>query len=523
MRLNQSAERMLTGASMAEQKPAAPKRLQLSALYGQFFVYLLGNIGTRAVGFIMMPLYTRYLSPEEYGVIELIELSMQVVALVIGMNGIGVAMVRVCYDYTEEERRNEVVSSAFLTTLLLCALAALLGYPVAGWGSRHLFQTLRYSSLLRVSLLTLVTACPWEIFLIYLRMRRRAAGFVAYSTLQLIVVVSLNIYFIAFMKLGIWGFVLSKLITTSLGLALAGVVMAREVGVAWRWQPIRQMARMSAPMIFAAAGFFVIHFSDRFFLARYGTLYDVGIYALAYKFGFLLTYLAAEPFDKVWGATMFDYVHGPDWRKQVARALIYLLYILVLVALGIVVFSPVVLRVMVTSAFRQAGGLIPIIVLAYLMRQIGNFCQSLFYINKRVIAISMIVGIAAVLNLGLNFLLIGPFGMYGAAWATLVTWTFYMAVCWVWAQREHHIPVRAISIALLTVLAGALYAFTISMTGLSEVAQVGLDCSIVALYLALTWLFRYFPDQEKLAIKTAIAGVLEKCQSSVRQTFAWSR
>ena len=87
-------------------------------------LYMLANVASRAVGFLAIPFYSRFLSPAEYGLIELIELSTQLVAIAFGLQSIGPAMTRLFHDQGTLERQREVVSTGVVSSALLSALIA---------------------------------------------------------------------------------------------------------------------------------------------------------------------------------------------------------------------------------------------------------------------------------------------------------------------------------------------------------------------------------------------------------------
>ena len=132
-------------------------------------------------------------------------------------------------------------------------------------------------------------------------------------------------------------------------------------------------------------------------------------------------------------------------------------YVLFVTGLAIALFSPELLRVMVPPDFMPPKYLLPIIIASYLAREIGDFFRSLLLINKRTVLVGNIALGSAALNLVANGVLIPPYGTYGAAWATLLTWAAYMVVCWVVANREHRLPMPVWAYLRLGVLVTLVY------------------------------------------------------------------
>lgn len=495
-------------------RTATSKPLSLMALGQSSFLYLLGNIAARAAAFIMLPLYTHYLTPSEYGALELIELSLQVAGLAVGMGAIGEAMTRLYHDGQDQLAAKEVISTAmWITTFIGMALAAG-GFIASSLLSSWLFSSTQYTRLLRVSFIAMALGSTVEVGLVYQRMLNRAGFYVTYSVLQLFSVLGLNVYLIAFRRMGLWGFVMSKLIVCSAGFAVMCCVVVRQVGWRCRGKLSREFISLAAPAAVGWISMFVIHFSDRFFLARYSTLAIVGVYALAYKFGFLVTYLAGDPFGKVWGATMFAHTSGEGWQVLVARVGRYLVFTVMLAGLAIVVFSRAALHLLATPAFMAGLVVVPIVVAAYILRDVGEFFKNLFYVNKRVIMITKITASCAVLNAALNVLLVRPWGMIGAAAATLLTWLVFFSMCWILAQREHRIPLGGTSIVLLAglwVVCVAIYKLTES--NMLTIQILG-GVAILLLFVGTTWASGYFPHEEKLLIRNYISTRVHRLLSA---------
>jgi len=467
--------------------------MKLSWLFRQSFVYFLGNVIRRAVGFLMIPVYTRFLRPAEYGVIELIELFLILTGVAFGTLGVMDAMIRLYHDETDAEQSGAVITTALLSTGLAGLAAALLGLWLAAPLSTLLFGDARYLDLIRVSLLAMLFSNLAELCLVYQRIRERAAYFVVFSLLQLALNLALNIYFIVFAGLGVWGFVLSKLVCSVLGAAAALAGVLRETRSRPRWQTMRKLFAFGGPLAFTGLSFFVIHFSDRFFLQRFGDLAQVGVYALAYKFAFLVTFLVGEPFGRVWNVTLYQRASHSEWKEEFSRVASYLAFSLFVVGLALSILAPDLVLLVADRAYWSAGLLIPVLVFGYVFREVGDFFRGVLFINKRVVLFTTITVACALENLALNFLLIGRYQAQGAAWATLLTWFTYMGACWLLAHWEHRIPYRVSSFTLLCAAAAGIYGLATLSTGLPMPWRFSVNSVWILMFIGLVWLLRYFP------------------------------
>ncbi len=448
-------------------------------------LYLLGNIASRVIGFLAIPFYSRFLTPAQYGLIELIELSTQTVAIAFGLQAIGAALSRVFHDQRTPESEQAVVSTSLIFTALLSAFVTIVAVAGARPLSLLVFHDDQWVDLLRAAFVAMFFSNMIEVVLVYERIRNNARFFLGYTLVTLGALLGFNILFIGFLDAGVWGFVSSKLVVSVSSCLYLGFRMKRDVGFRWRGMYIPELVRFGAPLVVSSLSYFAIHFSDRFFLSSSVSLAELGRYALAYRFAILVSALVGDSFAKSWNVTLYRYIDRPDWREQFTRVASYLTYILYATALAIALFSPELLRVMVPPDYFPPPLLLPIIIASYLAREIGDFFRTLLLINKRSGLVGRIALAGALVNLIANMALIPVWGIYGAAVATLITWVVYMIVCWTVANREHRLPVDKAAYLRLTVLLVAIYALAAGTRGSSFVLQVVLDSLWVLLFCGL--------------------------------------
>lgn len=468
-------------------------------------IYLIGGLIGRAVGFLTIPLYSRFLSPAEFGIVELIELSTEIIAITLGMQAIGTAMTRIYHEQKTPEQERAVVSTSVMAAAILSSTVALIAILLAAPLSRAVFHSLDQAPLMRVAFVAMFFSYMVEINLVYQQIQERARFYLTYTLTVLFANLSLNIFFIGFAHAGVWGFLLSKLFVTVCGSCFLMFRLAREVGVKWQGSLVPEFIRFGAPLAASGAAFFIIHFSDRFFLTSAVSLADLGRYALAYRFAFLVSILIGDSFRRSWNATFYRYTEEDGWRQQFAYVATFLMFVLCLTALAVAIFAPELLRLMVPPDFYPEILLLPILVFSYVFREMGDFFRSLLLINKRSGRFSQIAVGGAAVNLTLNFLLIPRFGIFGAAVATLLTWVIYFFACWVLAKREHDLPVKLGPLALLGGLAVAIYALGETVRVHHSPVQLALDVGWVVLFGGLGWTF-YFSRHERAML---IAGATQ--------------
>ncbi len=471
-------------------------------------VYLAANIAAKLIGFVMIPFYAHYLTAEEYGVINLLELATTVIAIAVGLQCLGQSLTRIYHDQTSDDRRRQVVSTALFCAIALggatAVLAGLAAAPIA-----RAVSLPGQTALLRFAFAGMFAGSIAELLLVYQRMRNRARYFFVYAMATLVLNLGLNIVLIGWLRMGVAGFVFSKLAVTTLGCVVLLTRTIREVGIAWHPAIAGALGRFAAPLIVSGGSYFAIHFSDRLFLAHVSRA-EVGVYSLAYNFAFLLSILIGDSFNKSWSVSLYGYASGEGWQARFSGIGSWLILVLGSGAIGISLFGRDVLTLMVPASYLPPPMLLPLLVFGYFLREVGDFFNSMLLIGIGSGLIGRIALAGAALNLTLNALLIPRFGIWGAAWATFGTWAAYCAVCWVSARRVHAVHLAPWRLALVLGLSAACLWGRSALGGIVRFEGLAVDAGIFAGFMAMCSVL-YLGTQQRhdawaLVCRAATAG-----------------
>ncbi len=212
------------------------------------------------------------------------------------------------------------------------------------------------------------------------------------------------------------------------------------------------MLAFGTPLMFSNLAIFALNFSDRFFLQHLRSLEVVGIYAVGYKFGFMLNYLLVQPFYVMWQSRMYIIHNRTDHREVFGQVFILYTVVLTYAGLALSVFSPEIVHVMAGRQFSASYDVIPVVALAYIFYGIGYYAQLGMFLTDSTKRIGGIGAGAAVLNLLLNYFLVLHYGMLGAAWATLLSFMAIAAASYWFSERVYPLPLRVGRIAMVLAL-----------------------------------------------------------------------
>jgi O-antigen/teichoic acid export membrane protein len=473
-------------------------------------VYGLGGVLAKGLGFFMLPFYTHYLSPSDYGILEILDLSMSLFGMFLNM-GMTAAMLRCYAGATSAEEKRKTVSTAFLfvavtgvaTFCLMLGLVRPISALIFGPSVPVKYLLLSFSSFI----LGYIANLPRT----YLRALEASGAFVAVDTFGLFLMLALNIYFIAVAKIGLLGILLSSFIVVAIQMVLLSGWMLRQVRIRFSGRLLRQMVGFGLPLIFSNLALFAMNFSDRFFLQHLRSLEVVGLYAVGYKFGFMMNYLLVQPFNAMWQARMYVIHAQPDHPQIFSQIFVLYSLLLTYVGLALSMLSPEIVHIMVGPKFAASGEIIPVVALAYVFYGVGYYVQLGTFLTNNTKLIGTASAAAAVLNLVLNYFLILHYGMMGAAWATLLSFAALAAGSYLFSQRVFPLSLGLVRVGGALALAIGFYLVSRWWSPSALGAALSMKAFLLGIFPLSLWKLRILSPAQVEALsstrKSAVAGV----------------
>ena len=478
-------------------------RKETGLLAKHYSVYGLTNMLSRLVGFLMIPVYTSYITPANYGVMELIEITISLIQTVVAF-GMASGLGRFYFETDDPEKRKEVVSSAFfgLGGLVILAIGLLsLGSNLM---SRLVLGSSEYTRYFYIAFATLGVGVLTDLHVNYFRIEKKSIAVSIVSLIQLIGTLGLNIYFLVSLKMGIWGIFVSNFIMAVVVFCILTPVVLRKIGVRISKHVIHELLRFGLPLIPSNIASYIVAASDRYFIRKYVSLSETGIYSLGYKFGTLITSFVTQPFNQIWGPRRLEMFGKDDWDQAYGRIFTYYTFVLFFGGLLISVLSRDIVHIMADRSYWSAAKLIPIITLAHVVFSFYYHFNVGIIIEKKTKYFAYINLMNAILNVGLNIMIIKPLGVWGAALSTLACYVFRTALCYYYSNKFHKIYVEWKRIGLMFFF-GAVYYFSIGRLHIGNaIVDVCVKSLITMTYPLMLYIFRFFDPEEVKEIRTLV-------------------
>ena len=473
--------------------------MSIKSLGTQSLIYGAGHVAARGVTFLLLPIYTNIFSLEDYGIISLIYTFLGFMNVVLHY-GLDASLLK-HYMPADSEERKTILSNAYgsflITTILFSLLLIIFRNNVSGllFGINLPNITLLVVGILFFDVL-------WSIHVLILRAEERPVYFSIISFLNVLSTLALNILFVIYFELGIYGVLLSNLITSGvIFLITFPIILKRSSIKLLSLKYWKKMMKFGVPFLPAGIFSMILELSDRYILRYLTDIETVGLYNAGYKLG-LLILLIVMGFNMAWQPYFLK--KEKEERKYIADVTTLVFAVLGFLWILLLLWSDTMVKMkfgdfsFFGEQYWEATSIVPIIGLAYVFHA-GYLIQLPgVYLLEKTGWIPWVRGLGALSNIILNFLFIPEYGIVGAASATCLSFIL-MAVIFYFINRSVF-PIiyqwRKLGIIIFTIGVIIIVHFNFVLVSSEKIVV----CVFYPIILTLTKVVRW--DQFKFSIKS---------------------
>lgn len=462
-------------------------------------IYGLGSVANQALAIVLLPLYTRYLTPSDYGALALINTAGGILVFSAAL-GIHSGMVRIFFKYPEAEERRRVASTALFFAVAMASASVALLHLSRPWIVPLIFDFPDADRYYGIAAWTFSAAAVNSTSLAILQVYQRPRPYVVCSLTGLLVSVGLSIYLVAFAGMGLLGVLTGQLVGILAQLVLGVAASSSNLRLAFDRGAVREMLEFCVPLWPTNVSAWVLTMADRWMLNAFSTLASVGLYALGFRFGMVLDTLFIRPFQQAWSPHLFSSLGQPDYREMIARVLEYYVFLGGMLALAIGLFAGDAIRIIATPAYFESERVVFWIAAGALLRGTTTITVASIHIETKTHYSSYVYGGAMGLNLTLLWLLVPRFGILGAASSVLITYGgVTCAFLWI-ASVLHPIPYRLAKTGGALAAAVAIYCVSRFVPPVSDVSNLAMRALLLASFPVGLWLAGYFRERDLDAV-----------------------
>ncbi|MGI9227420.1 MAG: oligosaccharide flippase family protein [Gammaproteobacteria bacterium] len=401
--------------------------------------YAIPALLARGIGLFLLPVYTRYLTPQDYGVIELLTILFALLNIIIPIE-IAQAEARLLPDALDKLKKMQLASTAFWFTALGFVFIAIIIWKNSINLSVILFSSDQYGLELRIASVSMIANALFYVVQNHLRWCLQARESAIIGVIYSLFVAVISIYFVAVLKMGVIGILLGQLISGVLAIILGIYFSLLKIPISlnFNFSTLKEMLVFSTPLVFSSVAVYINTYIDRWLINSILDLNDVGIYSVAFRIA-LVPGLIMYTFQMALAPLIYHNYNDKKTPFNIARLFSYFLLIILPILAIIGVFADEILKLLTTEKFYSASELVLLLSMSMVLMNIYIFSPGLG-IAKLTHRIAVINIIAASINIVLNIIMIPIYGRFGAAVATLVG-SILMATLYFWqGNKKYKIP-----------------------------------------------------------------------------------
>lgn len=382
------------------------------------FIYLLPASFNNLIPLLTMPIFTRILTMEDFGVLALSQIYAVFVSGVANL-GLTVGYDRNFFQCKDEKRTAELLYSSLLFVITVFTIFALLTYFFKSPLSRLILGSTEYSNILFWVFCSTGIMSFKIYYLNYFKNTVNAKAFAMYTINESILTVVLSLFMVVYMRIGVIGLVWGQLLASLVNFILLTIKILKELTISFNWPVLRDSLKISYPLtpkiFFGVIG---TQF-DKYMIGLMSSVGGVGIYSIGQKMA-LITFACMTAIYNVYQPQvykrMFDL--GKNGGKSVGSYLTPFAYASIAIVLLVSLFSEEIISILTPESYYGAIEIVIILSMFYGSLFFGMQNQLVFAKKTHLVPILSIVSI--ILNVALNIPFIMKWGAIGAAWATFL-------------------------------------------------------------------------------------------------------
>jgi len=434
-----------------------------------FLVYSVGIIGSKLMTFLLLPVYTHFISdPAEYGYFDLCLTACFMLMPLVTLQMRDGAF-RFLLETEDADKRSRIVTyinkTLFISTLvtLLAAAAMWILYPKPYLGYV-------------VALLIVMS-----FYDVYAQTVRGLGNNRSFVMVSLICSFAIALFSVAFllMGMGILGLFIANILARVIAVVAVDV---REKVVARYFKPSlkdlnqtgKEILRFSLPLLPAGICWWFIGFSNRYFITENLSLHDSGIYGLASRLATVVQAIATI-FLQTWQENAIQQYNSNDRNRFFSKVfngyIVAFTLVIILYAFG----AKLVFPILFNANYSESMVYLYPLCIATMFFALAGYFEIIYQCEKKTRRLLLPLIIAPFINVALNYMLIGPMGIYGVVISYAVTYIFIIACRWIDTTQWVKVRINLASLLAFAIMVIGAIPFVISTPLLVEIAIVVLS------------------------------------------------
>lgn len=431
----------------------------MSKIVRNTILYTIGNILPQAVGFLLLPVYTRYLTPSDYGIVASMGALGTIIVVFLSLC-LERSVYRLFYDYKDTKDKRDFLGTIFISLAANSLIMIILIFIFKDLVSKT-FTSIDFYPYYVYTILSSFFTIFYFIPSSYFQITENARNFVILSLGKFLLTTFLTLWYVVKLHAGAEGQIKAGLISNLVLFPIFLFLTTKMVNYTLKLDVLKKALLFSIPLVPNIIASWALSMSNRIFIERYFNLSDVGIYSLGNTLA-TVALTITNGFEIAYLPHFFKLANSDDVvgnRKRLEKSNNIYALVMLLIVFAIALVSKELVTFFMDVRYREVYKITRIIAFSYYFMGLGGIV-TLSILQEKKTKQNMYMAVAAALvNALLNFLLIPRFGMYGAAYATFLTFSIGFLVQYQYSKFCYFIPLHLKKIFGLYILTGLIIFF----------------------------------------------------------------
>ena len=409
-------------------------------------IYSLSGILLKCFNFFLLPLYTVYLTTDEYGINSLAVSFVTTMSYIVAFS-LFAAVMRFYVELKNDPQKLKRFYGTITTFVFISScFFSIIIFFFRTLISKYLFSGVDFYPIIFVSLMMLTFYCQYAIFDNILRSQQRALESSIYSTIFFVCSIALNIFFVVFKKWGALGTISATTICYFLYALYFVIKMSREKTIEFCIDVdlLKEALKYSIPIIPHNLSTQIAVFVSKIFIGGTTSVGNLGIYAVATQFGSIADTLQCYV-DNAYGPWLYEkiYAQEDNYKKNIREIVRLLISILGMFFVGISLFAQDYIILFLDNSYMGAWKYIPLIVSVYSIKTIYYFyVEILFYYKDASNKLFWATMSSSLLNIIFSYFLIPILSVYGSILADAIAMIVRVVIVVVISKKYEDIGLK---------------------------------------------------------------------------------
>lgn len=430
-------------------------------LFRHSSIYILGSVIVNGGGFLLIPLYTKYLSPSEYGIWGSVSILSSFLISVLGF-GVHGTINRFYYEFDDQKRWKVFFGTISKFVILFGLVVTLLLFFLGAPFLDSIFKSVRFEPYLKLGVIIGFLGVIPVIALALFQAKQQVIVYRTFTTISFILLTTCMLIFVVLMGKGVLGALYAQVISGILMSIVYLYFILKEGTKTISTEHLGMSLKFGFPLMFYAISGFVTEMASRYFIERFTTLSELGVFNLAQQYASGLI-MVVTAISMAWTPIFFEKAKEPDSQIVFSKFGLYLIVIVSGIALIMSLFAPEFITILASEKYYSAQEIIPLLLLSYVF---GNgfwilMITPIIY-TKQAKYLPWITALSGGISILANIILIPRLGIMGAAIAQLISYIALVYVAYKVADKVYPIDYDFGKIALILMSSIGMFLLSLS-------------------------------------------------------------